>query len=71
MEGNILVAKAIGPLTDYTITSSLSLKLTQGFRVHSGMGMLQINSSPSTWEIRFLIHFQHLNGMEAEVVDPI
>ena len=71
MEGNILVAKAIAPLTDYTITSSLCLKLTQGFRAQSGMGMTQINSSPSTWEIRFLIRFQHLNGLDAEVVDPI
>lgn len=71
MEGNILVAKAIGPLMDYTVTSSLSLKLTPGFRVHSGMAMPQINSSPSIWEIRFLIHFQHLNGLDAEVVNPI
>ena len=71
MEGNILVAKAIGPLMDYTVTSSLSLKLTQGFRVHSGLGMPQINSSPSTWEMCFLFRFQHLNGLEAEVVVPV
>ncbi|KAK7828505.1 hypothetical protein U0070_009014, partial [Myodes glareolus] len=40
---------------------------TQGFRVHSGTGATQINSTPSTWEIRFLIHFQSLNALDAEV----
>ncbi|KAK7796542.1 hypothetical protein U0070_010862, partial [Myodes glareolus] len=42
--------------------------LTQGFRIHSGTGVTQINSARSTWEIRFLIRFQPLNALDAEVL---